>query len=330
MKKAACSEQDQLIKGELKMKKKHDIIIANNRKRLLNAVSVPAEIVINIVLAAFCLVCIIPFIFVVIISFSSEESIRQIGFSFTPVEWSIKAFQYVFDLGDQLWRSYFNSFFITIAGTFLSVLICILYSYALFRQDFKYRRFFTFFSFFTMLFGGGLAPTFMVCKNLLGLSDNYQALIVPLLVNPFNFIIMRTFFQSSIPTELIEAAAIDGSGEYNTLFKIIVPISKPGIATVALLNALAFWNEWFIAMLYVRDAKYIPLQYLLMKMQNEVDFLVKNSSVIGVEAIKIMSQLPQESLRMALVVLIVIPIAFAYPFFQRYIISGLTIGSVKG
>jgi len=296
----------------------------------LNAVSIPTEIIINIVLGLFCLLCIVPFIFVAIISFTAEESIRQIGFSFSPVKWSLEAYQYVIDLGDQLWRSYFNSFFITIVGTVISVLIIILYSYALFRKDFKYRKFFTFFAFFTMMFGGGLAPTYMVCKNMLGLSNNYQALIVPMLLNVFTIIIMRTFFQSSVPVELIEAAAIDGSGEYNTLFKIIVPIAKPGIATVALLTALGYWNEWFIAMLYVRDPKYIPLQYLLMQMQNSVDFLVRNSAMIGAEAGKIMGSLPQESLRMALVVLIVIPIACAYPFFQRYIISGLTIGSVKG
>ncbi len=295
----------------------------------LNAVSVPAEIIIYIILGLFCLFCIIPFIFVAIISFSSENSIREVGFSFVPKEWALEAYQYVIDLGDQLWRSYFNSFFVTIIGTILSVLICILYSYALFRRDFKYRKFFMFFSFFTMMFGGGLAPTYVVCKTMLGLSDNYAALIVPMLVNPFNIIIMRTFFRSSVPDSLIEAASIDGSGEYNTLFRIIVPIAKPGIATVALLNALAFWNEWFIAMLYIRDAKYIPLQYLLMQMQNKVDFLVKNSSLIGAEAANIMSTLPKDSLRMALVVLIVIPIACAYPFFQRFIISGLTIGSVK-
>ncbi|MDF2904778.1 MAG: binding-protein-dependent transport system inner rane component [Herbinix sp.] len=304
--------------------------LPTRRSSRLNAVSLPVEIIINIILGLFTLLCVIPFVFVAIISFSSEDSIREIGFSFQPTQWSLEAYRYVIDLGDQLWRSYFNSFFITILGTAISVLICILFSYALFRKDFKYRKFFTFFCFFTMMFGGGLAPTYMVCKNMLGLSDNYAALIVPMLVNPFNIIIMRTFFQSTVPTELIEAAAIDGSGEYNTLFSIIVPISKPGIATVALLNALAFWNEWFIAMLYVRDAKYIPLQYLLMKMQNQVDFLVRNSSVIGAEVSKILNTLPQESLRMALVVLIVVPIAFAYPFFQRYIISGLTIGSVKG
>lgn len=305
-------------------------IATRTRRRRLNSVSLPAEVVINIILGLFCLMCIVPFLFVVIISFSSQDSIRAIGYSFVPKIWSLDAYKYVIDLGDQLWRSYFNSFFVTIVGTALSVLMCVLYSYALFRKDFKYRKFFTFFSFFTMLFGGGLAPTYMVCKIMLGLSDNYAALIVPMLVNPFNIIIMRTFFQSSVPTELIESAAIDGSGEYNTLFRIIVPISKPGIATIALLNALAFWNEWFIPMLYVRDARYYPLQYLLMKMQNQVDFLVRNSSIIGAEVAKIMSSIPQDTLRMSLVVLIVLPIACAYPFFQRYIISGLTVGSVKG
>lgn len=304
--------------------------LRQGNRRALNSVSIPTEIIISIILGLFCLLCIIPFIFVVIISFSSEASIREIGYSFLPTEWTLEAYRFVMKIGDSLWRSYFNSFFITIVGTCLSVLICILYSYALFRRDFKYRKFFTLFSFFTMLFGGGLAPTFVVCKTLLGLSDNYAALIVPVLLSPFNIIIMRTFFQSSVPDSLIEAAAIDGSGEYSTLFRIIVPIAKPGIATVGLLSALAYWNEWFVAMLYIRDAKFFPLQYLLMKTQNNIDFLVKNASVLGAEASKIRASLPSQSLSMALVVFIVVPIACAYPFFQRYIISGLTIGSVKG
>ena len=300
------------------------------KKRALNAVSVPVEALFHIIMILVCAGCIIPFIFVVIISFTSQDSIRLLGYSFTPAKWSLEAYKYIFKMGDQLWRSYFNSFFITIVGTICSLLISIMYAYALYRKDFKYRKFFTFFCFFTMIFGGGLAPTYVVCKSVLGLSDSYAAIIVPMLLNPFNLIIMRTFFQSSIPDELIDAAAIDGSGEYSTLFRIIIPISKPGIATVGLLTALAYWNEWFIPMLYIKDPKYIPLQYLLMQMQTKVDFLVKNSSMIGAEAAHIMSDLPQDSLRMALVVLIVVPITFAYPFFQRYIISGLTIGSVKG
>lgn len=300
------------------------------KSRPINSVSVPAEVIINIILGIFCLCCIIPFIFVVIISFSSEDSIHQIGYSFMPVELSVEAYQYVFKLGDQLWVSYFNSIFTTVVGTIASVLVCALYSYALFRRDYKYRTFFTFFSFFTMMFGGGLAPTFYICKNVLGLQDNYWALIVPLMFNPFNVIVMRTFFQSSVPEELIESAAIDGSGEYNTLFKIVAPVSKPGIATIALLNALAYWNEWFTAQLYIRDPKYIPLQRLLQQMQKNADFLAKNSSLLGAEAAKAAVNLPTESLKMALVVLIVVPITFAYPFFQRYIVAGLTIGSVKG
>ncbi len=299
--------------------------------RPVNAVSRPVEMLFHIIMLFFCLCCVIPFVFVVIISFTSQQSIREIGYSFLPKEWSLEAYAYTFKMGQQLWRSYFNSFFITVVGTILTLAVTIMYSYALFRKDFKFRRFFTFFCFFTMIFGGGLAPTYVVCKTVLGLSNSYAAVIVPMLLNPFNLIVMRTFFQSSVPMELIEAASIDGSGEYSTLFRIVVPISKPGIATVGLLTALAYWNEWFIPKLYVgSDPKHIPLQYLLMETQEKIDFLVKNSSMIGAEAASIAKSLPQDSLRMALVVLIVVPIAFAYPFFQRYIIAGLTIGSVKG
>ena len=151
--------------------------MTKQRKRRINAVSVPAEIIINIVMILFCILCVVPFIFVVIISFTSEESIRALGYSFFPQSLSTAAYTYTFKMGTLLWKSYFNSFYITVLGTVLSVLVCILYSYALFRRDYKYRRFFTFFSFFTMLFGGGLVPTYMVCKQMLGLSDNYAALI---------------------------------------------------------------------------------------------------------------------------------------------------------
>ncbi len=299
--------------------------------RPVNAVSRPVEALFHMIMLFFCLCCVIPFVFVIIISFTSQQSIREIGYSFLPKEWSLEAYRYTFKMGQQLWRSYFNSFFITVVGTLLTLAVTIMYSYALFRKDFKFRKFFTFFCFFTMIFGGGLAPTYVVCKTVLGLSNSYAAVIVPMLLNPFNLIVMRTFFQSSVPMELIEAAAIDGSGEYSTLLRIVVPISKPGIATVGLLTALAYWNEWFIPKLYVgSDPKHIPLQYLLMETQEKIDFLVKNSSMIGAEASSIAKSLPQDSLRMALVVLIVVPIAFAYPFFQRYIIAGLTVGSVKG
>lgn len=297
----------------------------------LNSVSAGTEAVMNVVLALFSLCCIIPFIFVVIISFSSEESIRTIGYSFWPMAWSTDTYAYAFEKLPQIWRSFFNSVLITGIGTVLSTLICVLYSYALYRPDFKYRNFFNFFSFFVMLFGGGLVPTYIISKQVLGLSENYAALIVPLLVSPFNIIVMRTFFKSSVPLELIEAATIDGSGEYSTLFRIVLPIAKPGIATIALLNALAYWNDWFQSLLYIRQNKvFQPLQALLMELQNNVEYLNRMIGQMGTAAIMEAQRAPNQTLRMALVVMIVVPIACAYPFFQRYIVAGLTIGSVKG
>ena len=297
----------------------------------LNTFGPGAQAMFHILLGLFALVCVVPFLFVVIISFSSEESIRQIGYSFVPLSWSTEAYGYVLKLGAALWRSYFNSFFITAVGTALSVIICILYSYPLYRKDFRFRGFFNFLSFFTMIFGGGLVPTFVVCKTLLGLSDNYAALIVPLLFNPFNIIVMRTFFQTTVPRELIEASTIDGAGEYRTLIQIVLPVVKPGIATIALLNALAFWNEWFLSLLYLtKNMEVMPLQYLLMRMQRNADFLAKNAGMLGADAAKAARNLPGQSLKMALVVFIVVPIACAYPFFQRYVVAGLTVGSVKG
>ena len=296
----------------------------------LNQVSRGTEMLFHLILALFSLCCILPFVFVIIISFSSEASIKTIGYSFFPAEWSLEAYRQVFKLGDQLFLSYFNSFLITVFGTVLSVAMCVLYAYPLFRRDYRLRGFFTFFSFFTMIFGGGLIPTYIVCKNLLGLSNNYAALIVPLLVSPFNILIMRTFFQSSVPFDLIEAATIDGSGEYSTLAHVVLPIVKPGIATVALLTALAYWNEWFLCLLYVTDRKLYPLQYLLMEMQRNAEFISRNSSVMGAASAEALRNLPNQTMRMAVVVFIVVPIACAYPFFQRYVVAGLTIGSVKG
>lgn len=305
--------------------------MAKKHKSLrLNSVGVGTEAIFHVILAIFSVVCILPFIFVIIISFSAESSIKEIGYSFFPNAWSLESYQYAFDKLPQIWRSYFNSFFVTVIGTIFSTLFCAMYSYALYRPDFKYRNFFTFFSFFTMIFGGGLVPTYIITTSL-GMNENYWALIVPALVNPFNIIIMRTFFQSSVPMDLIEAATIDGAGEYRTLFGIVVPIAKPGIATVALLNALAYWNDWYLSLLYIKQKKQLqPLQALLMELQNNVEYLNRMAASLGADAIAAAANAPTQSLRMVLVVLIVVPIACAYPFFQRYIVAGLTIGSVKG
>ena len=297
----------------------------------LNSISVGTEAIFHLIIGLFSIGCIIPFVFVIIISFSAESSIREIGYSFLPKAWSAETYAYAVQRLPQIWRSYFNSIFITVVGTVLSTLMCALYSYALFRPDFKFRGFFNFLSFFTMIFGGGLVPTYVICTQILGLRENYAALIVPLLVSPFNIIIMRTFFKSSVPLELVEAATIDGSGEYSTFFRVVLPIAKPGLATIALLNSLAYWNDWYLSLLYIRQNKILqPLQALLMELQNNVEYLNRMSAALGSSAIQEATRAPTQTLRMVLVVLIVVPIACAYPFFQRYIVAGLTIGSVKG
>ena len=302
-----------------------------HRNHRLNSISAGTEAVFHAVIGLFSVCCIIPFVFVIIISLSAESSIREIGYSFIPKAWSLSTYSYAIQRLPQIWRSYFNSIVITVVGTVLSTLICALYSYALFRPDFKFRGFFNFLSFFTMIFGGGLVPTYVICTQILGLKENYAALIVPLLVSPFNIIIMRTFFKSSVPLELIEAATIDGSGEYSTFFRVVLPIAKPGLATIALLNALAYWNDWYLSLLYIRQNKILqPLQALLMELQNNVEYLNRMSASLGASAIQEAMRAPTQTLRMVLVVLIVVPIACAYPFFQRYIVAGLTIGSVKG
>jgi len=293
-----------------------------------NSVSRFGETLLHIAGGGTALICIIPFIFIVIIAFSSAESLRTVGYSFFPSEWTLTSFQAVFDMGDQLGRSFFNSLFITIVGTFFSVLITMLYAYGLSRPDYPLRKFFAFFVFFTMVFGGGLVPTVFVIRNFLGLNNNFGALIIPALIIPFHVIIMRTFFKTSVPESLIESARLDGAGEFRILFSIVVPIAKPGIATVSLLTAINYWNDWFLSLLFIRDRELFPLQYLLMEMQQNTEFLRRNLAVIGAANVNF-ADLPGEGLRMALAVIIVVPIAFAYPFFQRYIISGLTIGAVK-
>ncbi|MCL2360566.1 MAG: carbohydrate ABC transporter permease [Defluviitaleaceae bacterium] len=297
-------------------------------KLRINRVSRFAEVCIHLIVGGFALACIIPFIFITIIAFTSADSLRLVGYSFFPVEWSLTSFQAAFDLGDTLWRSFLNSIIVTGVGTFISVLITILYAYGLFRRDLPFKKFFAFFIFFTMLFGGGLVPTVVTIRNLLNLGDTYAAMIVPMLLAPFHVIIMRTFFKTSIPESLIECASLDGSSEFRTLFTIVIPLAKPGIATVALLTAIGYWNDWFNAMLFVRERTLFPLQYLLMEMQLNIEFLRRNIATIGAANINL-ANLPSEGLRMALAVIIVVPIALAYPFFQRFIISGLTIGAIK-
>ena len=293
----------------------------------LNQVSAGTELIFHIILGLFALCCILPFLFVVIISFSAESSIKTIGYSFVPAQWSLEAYRQVFKLGDQLWLSYFNSFFITIVGTVVSVAICVLYAYPLFRKDFKLRGFFTFFSFFTMIFGGGLIPTYIVCKNLLGMSNNYAALIVPMLVNPFNIIIMRTFFVNSLPPELQEAAQVDGCSNTRLLLQIVLPLSKQILAVMVLFYGVAHWNAFFNALIYLTESKRYPLQLVLRSI------LIQNTAsqdMLGDLDTMGSRVMMAETIKYALIIVSTLPMMILYPFLQRFFEKGVMVGAVKG
>ncbi|GIN41856.1 ABC transporter permease [Heyndrickxia oleronia] len=282
----------------------------------------------SVLLGIMTFLCVFPFIYVIIISFTSEESIVRNGFQIIPSEWSTDAYRYLWNVKDQLLGSYGVTILVTVVGTIISVLMISFYAYAISRPQFKYRRFFTFFAFFTMLFSGGLVPTYIVVTQFLHLKNSIWALILPLVMNAFYIIVMRTFFMKSVSESILESARIDGASEWRIFFQIVFPLSLPGIATIALFSTLGYWNDWFTALLYIDDPKLVPLQALLMKIEANLEFMRQNVEV-GLMQQSLFNTLPQDSAKMAMVVIATLPIAVSYPFFQKYFISGLTIGGVK-
>lgn len=286
------------------------------------------NIVLNCIAGLFAFLCIFPFLFVVLISFTDEGVLARDGYRLFPAKWSLGAYRYVFESGDTLLRSYGVTIFVTVIGTIVSLLFIAFYAYAISRKSFKYRNFFSFFAFFTMLFNGGLVPTYIVVTQMLGLKDTIWALILPLAVNAFYIMILRTFYSTSVPDAIIESGKIDGAGEFRVFLTLVLPLSLPGLATIALFSTLGYWNDWFNALLYIDKPDLVPLQSMLMRIETSMQFILQNSqnSSLSLEA---MQSMPQDTSRMAMVVLATGPIIFAYPFFQRYFIQGLTVGAVK-
>ncbi|WP_084782406.1 carbohydrate ABC transporter permease [Bacillus niameyensis] len=282
----------------------------------------------SIFLGIFTFMCLFPFAYVILISFTSEESIVRNGFQIIPEAWSLDAYRYLWHMKDQLFQSYGITILITVVGTVISVMMVTFYSYAISRQQFKYRRFFTMFAFFTMLFSGGMVPTYIVATQFLHIKDTIWALILPLAMNAFYIIIMRTFFIRSVPESILESARIDGAGELRSFFQIVFPLSLPGIATIALFSTLGYWNDWFQALLYIENPSLIPLQSLLMKIEANMEFMRQNTEISAMQS-SLFDTIPADAAKMAMVVIATLPIAVSYPFFQKYFISGLTIGGVK-
>ncbi|MEG0353231.1 MAG: carbohydrate ABC transporter permease [Cellulosilyticaceae bacterium] len=287
-----------------------------------------AKVVIHMILIFFSICCIIPFIAVLSISFSSEVAIGTYGYSLFPKEFSMEAYKFILESPETIMRSYWVTIKVCAVGTMLSLFIMSLCAYPLSRKDFKYRNAISFYIFFTMIFSGGLVPTYIWVSKYLNLGNNFWVLVLPAVVSPWYLMLMRTFFQT-IPYEIIESATIDGAGELEIYCKIIIPLAKPALATVGLFTLLGFWNDWFRGLLYIEDQSLVTLQYMLHKMMANIQEL-QNAMASGVGVSVDMTNLPNESARMAMCVLAAGPMIFVFPFFQKYFVKGLTVGSVKG
>ena len=286
------------------------------------------NVIFNLIAGIFAFMCVFPFLFVVIISFTDESVLASEGYRLIPSKWSLGAYQYIFESGDTLLRAYGVTIAVTLIGTVLSLFMIALYSYAISRRNFRYRRFFSIFAILTMLFNGGIIPTYMIVAQLLGLKNSIWALVLPLAMNAFYVMILRTFYATSVPDALVESGKIDGAGEFRIFFKIIVPLSLPGLATIGLFSTLGFWIDWFNALLFIDIPYLVPLQSMLMRIESSMQFIQQNSANSNISMAALQS-LPQDTARMAMVVLATLPIIFAYPFFQRYFVQGLTLGAVK-
>lgn len=313
-------------KDLLKRKNNHK---EEDRINKFNAISKPTNILLNGLFAILAALCIVPFLFVVIISLTSEESLQLNGYKFWPEEWSLEAYKYIFTSGSNILNAYGVTIVVTIVGTLLGLIIMTTYAYALSRKSFAYKKFFTKLIFIPMLFSGGIVASYLVVTRFLNLKNNILALILPICVSSFHIIILRTFFKTTVPDAIIESAKIDGASELVLFLKIVLPISLPAITTIALFLTLGFWNDWFNAMLYIDKNSLIPLQYLLIKIETSIEFLTNNSASLGTTAVEQTAKIPRDTVRMAIVVISTLPIILAYPFFQKYFVSGLTVGAVK-
>ncbi|MCZ8523421.1 MULTISPECIES: carbohydrate ABC transporter permease [Paenibacillus] len=280
-----------------------------------------------LVIAAASLACLFPFLLIVSASFTQNESILRNGYHLIPLDFSLEGYKTVFRFPEQVLKAYAVTIFTTVAGTALGLFLMTMAGYVLQRKDFKYRNVFSFYIYFTTLFGGGLVPWYILMTKYLQLTDTYTALIFPGLMTPFLIILMKTFIRSAVPEELFESAKIDGANDFTIYSRIVLQLSMPGIATVGLFLALHYWNDWFGSSLFINDQSKYQLQFYLYNIVNAMQFIAQMGAGTGVS---FGQDMPAESTKMAMAIIVTGPILFLYPFVQRYFVKGLTVGAVKG
>jgi putative aldouronate transport system permease protein len=272
------------------------------------------------------ILCLLPFWLVIVGSFTSEAEIYQRGYTLWPQQFSLEAYKTAFKYPVKVFRAYGITVSSTALGTLLSLLMTAMCGYALQREDFKSRGFFTMFVFFTILFGGGLVPWYLLITNYLKLRDTYLVLLLTQLVNVYFVILMKNFMKT-VPKALVEAAKIDGAGEFYIFFHIVLPLAKPALASIGMFTALNYWNEWRTGMLFLQNDELFPLQYYLYRLLNSVEFLKSSTLPMSSEVSSL--SFPSEGLKMAMTVIATGPIILLYPFLQKYFVKGITIGAVK-
>ncbi len=270
-----------------------------------------------------------PFVLLLMSSISSESSLIRNGYQFWPQTFSLDAYKYILRNSDTILKAYGLTIATTAVGTLLSLFLTITLAYPLSRKKLKGRNLITFLIFFTMLFHGGIVPSYILWARYLRIKNTFWALVVPnLLINPFYLILMKNYFEHSIPQEIMEAAELDGAGPIGILGYVVLPMGKPIIATIAMFTILTYWNDWTNALYFVSDSKLWSLQILLQNILNNVQFLSKNSQVTSKIGMSV-TNIPSVSVRMAIAVLGVLPILLLFPFFQKFIVKGISLGAVK-
>ncbi len=289
--------------------------------------TITGQLILNILFVVLSLTYIIPFLLLISISLSSDQNIREFGYTIFPKAITFEAYKMIFESPETIFNAYKVTIIFSLATMVLSVIVMTMAAYPLSRKNCVFRKPLSYYIFFTMIFSGGMIPSYIINTKYLHLNDTILVYILPALVNAWNIIVIRTFFQG-LPEGLVEAAKIDGAGEAYTFVKIILPLSKPVIATMCFLTLLAKWNDWNTSLIYIRNEKLYSLQYMLQRILREVEF-VKNSVSHG-DSLLDASNLPTEGVRYAMALVAAGPMLVVFPFFQKYFAQGLTVGAIKG
>ncbi len=285
------------------------------------------QIAAHILMIILSVLCLFPFILLIMSSVTDEQALIRDGYSIFPSMFSLDAYKYIFRNAATIFRAYGTTIMVTVIGTVANLVLTTLLAYPLSRKDLPHRNVWSFIVFFTMLFNGGLVPSYIMWTQYFHIKNTYAALIVPsLMMGAFYVIMMRTNLSQNIPEEVLEAARIDGAGEWKILIKVVLPMSMPIIATLMLLVGLAYWNDWMNGLYYLTKTKYYTIQVLLNAMLQDLQTLLTSSIGSNVDV----SSMPSTSIKMAIAVVGAVPVLCIYPFFQKYFVKGITIGAVKG